>query len=616
MGRGSGTQNHCGNVTYRKLVYLNKVRIRQLSSDINSSLSHHFLLCAAQELYVTSSKHEKLKISKAIVAAVRHFGGRFIEVDETRGNAYFEIGDERSWKKTSQALREGQAEVRAQLAAEDAAGSKKNEYQQVISEQRFFAYACKILESLYNGDSGIAACGPDCPHAKRRQTLNQLGAHPMQIYYAMQSLSPHVPLPPPQDVMSQQQLAQDINLQYNQCYPSLNTFDGTSYFTSSSVATHQDTGDLYEPLPFATAVAVKDLAPLPYIPNRVDANMMHGSYEKSVPQFHPDNTVPATVNTSNMNENSADPYSTQTSASGLQRPGHLSHPETSMGSVFSLRKICSDDIEMSAEEGKVLMEMLDQEVEEIIRRKSYGLIKIDTTHAFEDLVFNDDIDDIPLKNLKAIDPADDKVRKYSSSTTNRSSSSRISGLSLKDDLSLMNMSVLSLDDPPKEEFAIQGEYSLKSSMKSDVSAPTENVKRDSRVSFNVANVSLMSMDNSSFSQLVSSLTDQETNVNKERIERIGEGSFDSPTHAISRKMGFPMRRTFIQKIGVGGLADESGQTVPDGRSSLTMSDASVFRSVAEFSNNSEDPMGVSSIQTLDSTQINSLLNDIDGEGQG
>lgn len=26
MGRGSGTQNHCGNVTYRKLVFLNKVR--------------------------------------------------------------------------------------------------------------------------------------------------------------------------------------------------------------------------------------------------------------------------------------------------------------------------------------------------------------------------------------------------------------------------------------------------------------------------------------------------------------------------------------------------------------------------------------------------------------
>ena len=25
MGRGSGTQNHCGNVTYRKLVFLNKV---------------------------------------------------------------------------------------------------------------------------------------------------------------------------------------------------------------------------------------------------------------------------------------------------------------------------------------------------------------------------------------------------------------------------------------------------------------------------------------------------------------------------------------------------------------------------------------------------------------
>ena len=29
MGRGSGTQNHCGNVSYRKLVYLNKVRAWQ-----------------------------------------------------------------------------------------------------------------------------------------------------------------------------------------------------------------------------------------------------------------------------------------------------------------------------------------------------------------------------------------------------------------------------------------------------------------------------------------------------------------------------------------------------------------------------------------------------------
>ena len=26
MGRGSGTQNHCGNVTYRKVVFLCKVR--------------------------------------------------------------------------------------------------------------------------------------------------------------------------------------------------------------------------------------------------------------------------------------------------------------------------------------------------------------------------------------------------------------------------------------------------------------------------------------------------------------------------------------------------------------------------------------------------------------
>ena len=34
MGRGSGTQNHCGNVTYRKLVYLNKVSVSVLVGSL------------------------------------------------------------------------------------------------------------------------------------------------------------------------------------------------------------------------------------------------------------------------------------------------------------------------------------------------------------------------------------------------------------------------------------------------------------------------------------------------------------------------------------------------------------------------------------------------------
>eukprot|EP00986_Skeletonema_menzelii_P020483 scaffold31294_cov228-Skeletonema_menzelii.AAC.1 len=100
MGRGSGTQNHCGNVTYRKL-----------------------------ELYATSSKFDKLKISKAIVAATREFGGRFLQVDDDRGGAHFDIGDKPAWSKTSQALREGQKEIREKLAQENG-GVNLDEYKQ------------------------------------------------------------------------------------------------------------------------------------------------------------------------------------------------------------------------------------------------------------------------------------------------------------------------------------------------------------------------------------------------------------------------------------------------------------------------------------------------------
>ena len=119
-----------------------------------------------QELYATSSKFDKLKISKAIVAAVREFGGHFCQADDKRGGLYYDIGDKRAWDKTSQALREGQAEVRAKLAEDDPAGmSKIAEYKQVISEQTFFAYACQIMESLYHSDGkdSISACGQECP---------------------------------------------------------------------------------------------------------------------------------------------------------------------------------------------------------------------------------------------------------------------------------------------------------------------------------------------------------------------------------------------------------------------------------------------------------------------
>jgi len=187
-------------------------------------------LLPTQELYATSSKFDKLKISKAIVAAIRHFGGNFIQSDEQRGGLYFDIGDKRAWDKTSQALREGQAEVRGKLAEEPADTSKILEYKQIISEQAFFAYACKITESLFcsaSGESGISACGPECPFAKRRQTLHQLGANPLQIFNAMCSMATP-PLPPPH-VMLTQPSRQGYSMQYDQPYNSSMSSGEASY---------------------------------------------------------------------------------------------------------------------------------------------------------------------------------------------------------------------------------------------------------------------------------------------------------------------------------------------------------------------------------------------------
>ena len=90
-GRKGLALKHSGNMSYRKIVALNK------------------------EGYATCLKNEKLRISKSIVAAMREVGGRFLErldggtsmtIDEKDedGNpvAYRDIGDRRAVEKTSQ----------------------------------------------------------------------------------------------------------------------------------------------------------------------------------------------------------------------------------------------------------------------------------------------------------------------------------------------------------------------------------------------------------------------------------------------------------------------------------------------------------------------------------
>jgi len=555
LGRGSGTQNHCGNVTYRKLVYLNK------------------------ELYATSSKFDKLKISKAIVAAVREFGGNFVQTDESRGGLYFDIGDKRAWDKTSQALREGQAEIRQQLAEADPAGmSKMAEYNQVISEQTFFAYACKMLESLYHPNDklgGFSACGQFCPLAKRRATLNQLGVDPMRIHEAMKSLTPQT-LPPSSTQLTPPQNVQSfVEHDYNAGLNSVGAV--TAISSTTQMHSPMQPFQAIDSLPFGEGT-VGGIEPLPYAPGPLNISMKPEENPDSLPPMEissNSNTMPATNPNHHLDSPGNMPFQNQSQSD--QKSRHARVSGASNGSVFSLRQFCSSDLEMTTEEGKLLMEQLSTEVDDLIRRNSYALLQIDTGRSFEDLVFEDDSVMLSVPKPREI-LVSNKGESSSSSSSSRRSFSGVSvassvgrgsgfnsRLSSKDDMSLislMNMSILTLDERGEDESHghmegpnAQGEKATPKSIikHPDLHATTIHKKAKTRVSFATdMNVSLMSLDDRSFKNLVESIVcDPEECTDEEKIT--------CKKHRISRKIGYPIGRNAVAQQ-YDGVSAEVGQS--------------------------------------------------------
>jgi len=91
-GRGVARNRHVGNENFRALVKRQK------------------------RTYLCSTKAAKMKISRAIVKTVRSQKGRFLE-QNVENFLWFDIGDKKAMEKTSQALRDGAAPLRRQLAA-------------------------------------------------------------------------------------------------------------------------------------------------------------------------------------------------------------------------------------------------------------------------------------------------------------------------------------------------------------------------------------------------------------------------------------------------------------------------------------------------------------------
>jgi hypothetical protein len=176
-------------------------------------------------------------------------------------------------------------------------------------------------------------------------------------------------------------------------------------------------------------------------------------------------------------------------------------------------------------------------VDDLIRRKSLALIQIDTQYAFEDLMFEEDCE--MSESVKDANP---------SRTYTNSSSTGSSMMSVKDDISLMNMSFLSLDDRWESVTSIAKEGIPRTSilLKRDSSVPTDIKTSGSRVKFyggkhSSLMGSIMSMDSRSFSDLVECIKDpDDTDQEDERSSSQG---------SISRKLGFPIRRSVIKKLG-------------------------------------------------------------------
>jgi hypothetical protein len=124
-GRGQGIQRLPGNVMFRNLVNAHK------------------------QTYAQAPMAEKQNISKGIVIALRHFGFKFLKLN-TKTHRYDDIGDTKAVEKTSQALREGQPDIRRELAAEM---NDSNSSTNTSSKESCINFSKYLLQSLSEEDA-------------------------------------------------------------------------------------------------------------------------------------------------------------------------------------------------------------------------------------------------------------------------------------------------------------------------------------------------------------------------------------------------------------------------------------------------------------------------------
>jgi hypothetical protein len=106
----------CRAAAYLGALNLRVIASRKLALNLQT---HEFFKTCLQELYVSSTKRQKMSISRSIVEAVRSLNpaGRFLERDPSTG-LWSDIGHKKAVEKTSQALRDGASDLRKQLSTD------------------------------------------------------------------------------------------------------------------------------------------------------------------------------------------------------------------------------------------------------------------------------------------------------------------------------------------------------------------------------------------------------------------------------------------------------------------------------------------------------------------
>jgi hypothetical protein len=399
--------------------------------------------------------------------------------------------------------------------------SKVAEYKQVISEQKFLAYAWKILQSLYDPNSGESnSCGPNCPHARRRATLNRIDVFGMQ------------------NVVQQRQHQQDSNYygvqqqmhDHNQFMPQDHQpyMPGPGYVNYDHVplSSEYDRGahfDSYaESLPPG---GIEDsMEPLPY------RMPYHQTQDMHQPMTCPVIPKPQTSAQSSNWE----------PLDYAQKTDDINYDSISSFDTEALRRMLTEDVDMESD-------AVSRQLSEMIRRKSHGLIRIDAVEAFEDLVFEED------------STGRDKFEFPEPQVAN-APDRHISGLTDRGE-SLMEMSLLTIEDK-------DGAPVLKAIDERSVASLD---KRPSKVSFalNKTNISVMSMDIGSLSDLA-----YDHNASESYTGGKTHSAGGSPRRAALNKYaaGLPTE-----------IPDKTDEPRPRDRiSTLTLSDASALQSDLEF----------------------------------